>query len=68
MLCSTCSKLAILYTNKTCIKCQGSVHQNICVLCESCSKTSKTCAACLKKVYSVFDHPKMSGCKGCGKK
>lgn len=69
MLCTTCSKLAVLYTtNKKCIKCQSKVYQNIAVLCDPCSKTTKSCAACLKKVYDPLEHPKMTGCKGCGKK
>ncbi len=68
MFCSTCSKLAILYTYKRCIKCQSVIHQNISVLCDNCSKLEKCCAACLKKIYDVFNHPKMTGCKGCGKK
>jgi hypothetical protein len=72
MLCDTCSKLLILNTARTCIKCQGIVIQNIAVLCEACSIREKLCAACLKKVYqNKFDNPiyknLTSGCKACGK-
>lgn len=50
MLCPTCSKLATVYTNKICIKCQLQINQNILVLCDSCSKQSRSCAACLKNI------------------
>lgn len=67
MLCTSCARLAILHTKRSCIKCQGAVYQNIAVLCDACSASEKTCAACLKKVISVFDRQKQSGCN-CGKK
>ena len=70
MLCTTCSKLAILYTNKKCIKCQSDVYQNISTLCETCSSREKICSACLRKIYKGLENPKYkhshAGCKGCG--
>ena|SRR5271157_1433910 len=70
MLCSSCSKLQILYTNKTCMKCQGNVQQNISILCEACSSTSKSCSACLRKIYRGLSNPiynaRGGGCKSCG--
>lgn len=50
MLCTICSKLAIIYLKKTCMKCQLPINQNILVLCDECSKQSKSCAACLRKI------------------
>lgn len=70
MLCDSCNKLAILYTSKTCMKCQGSVTQNISVICDSCSNSNQTCSACLKRLVKK-DAPLKSqppGCRSCGKK
>jgi hypothetical protein len=72
MLCNSCAKLNILHTNKTCIKCQAAVHQNISILCEACAIASNSCNACLKKVYKPLENPiyksKGGGCKTCGGK
>lgn len=52
------------------MKCQGSVQQNISILCEVCSSTSKSCSACLRKIYKGLGNPiynsRNSGCKSCG--
>ena len=64
MLCATCSKLVFLNLKKTCIKCQGDVFFNLCVLCESCSTIGKQCTVCLKKIQPV--NSRYKGC-GCGK-
>lgn len=72
MLCSTCSKLQILNTNKKCMKCQSAITQNIAILCETCSLTSQSCAACLRKVYRNLENPiykpRNGGCRSCGGK
>lgn len=71
MLCSNCSKLAILNTIKSCIRCRGEVHQNISIICEICSLSEKVCAACFKKVFIGFSSPvyknMYGGCRACGK-
>lgn len=69
MFCQNCTKLVLLHTKKTCIKCHGEVLINICVLCESCSNTDKKCAVCLKKTDSSFAK-KLStyGCNACRSK
>ena len=67
MLCETCNKLAILYTNKKCLKCQGAITINISVVCEICSKSTNTCSACLKKLTPALTK-KTGGCKTCGRK
>lgn len=73
MLCSICSKLLRLATNKKCVKCQGSVYNNISIICDICSQNEKACSACLKKVYNnpienPNYHSKTTGCKSCGQK
>lgn len=69
MLCSNCSKLSILHTKRTCIKCQGEVFNNISVLCDFCSLTDKMCAICLKKMQnSLADKLKNAGCGPCRSK
>lgn len=61
MLCTNCSKLSSLYTNKRCMKCQGDVIINISVLCEFCSLRDSLCSACLKKI----NRNQNSGNRGC---
>jgi hypothetical protein len=66
MMCSSCSKLALLYvSNKQCMRCQGAVVVNMAVICEVCSATDKICTVCLKKLTPL--QPKPGGCN-CGKK
>lgn len=50
MFCDNCLKLAAIFTNKKCIRCQGNVIKNISVICETCSNQAKQCSACLKKI------------------
>jgi len=64
MMCPSCSKLAFLYTKKSCIRCQGDVIANIAALCEQCSITDKLCSVCLKKIIPASSK---RGC-GCGGK
>lgn len=71
MLCGACKKLAVLNTNKTCMKCKSAVYNSISVICESCSNNNKCCSACLKKIYNGLENPNYksfnNGCKSCGK-
>lgn len=53
MLCTNCVKLAFVQSNKSCIRCQGNVNNNISVLCDSCSSSDKKCSVCLKKIVPV---------------
>lgn len=62
MLCSTCSKLAVLFIKKNCLGCGGIVNKNITVICDICSNNKSQCAACLK----IISKNKPGGCK-CGK-
>ena len=64
MLCVNCAKLVLLNLNKKCIKCQGSVFNNLSILCESCSAKEKQCSVCLKKIQLVSE--RYRGCN-CGK-
>jgi len=64
MLCQSCSKLATVYTKKTCMKCQLPVNESISVLCDMCSKQSKSCSACLRK---IGQNRAIKDC-GCNKK
>lgn len=65
MLCTSCSKLAQLHTNKVCSRCKGSVFISISVICEKCSSKTKQCSACLKNISSPSS--KSGGCGQCGK-
>lgn len=65
MMCVSCSRLAFLYTKKSCVRCQGQVLVTVAVLCEVCSLTDKVCSVCLKKVNT--NPPIKRGC-GCGGK
>jgi hypothetical protein len=64
-MCSGCSKLAFVYTKKTCHRCQGAVVVNIAVICELCSAKDHICTVCLKRIQN--SPPRTKGC-GCGKK
>jgi hypothetical protein len=69
MLCSGCSKLSQLHTNKKCLRCQGDVYLNISRLCETCSATDHQCSACLKKIVDPDSRRvKLTGCGHCGQK
>lgn len=65
MFCSTCSKLALLVTQRVCIRCNAAVFNNLSVLCEQCSNTNKICSICLKKIQNP--KPKYQGCGHCGR-
>jgi hypothetical protein len=66
MFCQGCTKLSYQYTNKVCMRCQSSVTNTICVICDTCSATAKQCSACLKKIQnSVTTKHKFGGCGSC---
>jgi len=65
MLCNTCSKLASMNTQKTCLRCNSFIYINLSVICDNCSKTEKLCSICLKKLYNPAVKPK-SNCGNCG--
>lgn len=71
MFCDSCSKLSTLYTNKKCMKCQGSIYINISIICDICSNENQCCSVCLKKTFKNFNSPiyrnKGKGCHTCGK-
>ncbi len=68
MFCANCSKLAILVTNKKCIRCNAIVLNNISVICESCSGFQKQCSVCLKKINGDLRKQGYRGCSRCGSK
>lgn len=63
MFCTNCSKLAVLVTNKKCLRCGGIILNNISVICESCSSSNKQCSVCLKKISVEL---RKQGYRGCG--
>lgn len=70
MFCHNCSKLAILNTNRICIRCQGSILDNLSCICDKCSQEQNICSICLKKLHlnqntNQFVYRK--GCQSCGK-
>lgn len=65
MLCTNCTKLAKLHTNKTCLRCKGAISINISVLCDKCSDNSNQCSVCLKNISK--NNTKSNGCGQCGK-
>lgn len=68
MFCPNCAKLAFMNSNKKCIRCQGTINNNISVLCDFCSTTARQCSVCLKKTYaSESEKQKNRGCN-CGGK
>lgn len=50
MLCSNCSKLAVIFSSRKCKKCKSSINTNLEVICDSCSKKDNVCGICLKKI------------------
>lgn len=68
MLCNSCAKLALINTQRACLRCKGIIFSNLAVICDNCSKNEKLCAICLKKIYDATtkQRPK-SNCSGCGK-
>jgi hypothetical protein len=70
MLCPQCSKLAILNTNRVCIRCQGKILNNLSCICDKCSLEQSLCSICLKKINLNFGQNKIAlyrGCRSCGK-
>lgn len=68
MLCNACSKLALLTASRTCLRCKGTIFNNISVICDNCSALEKLCSICLKKLYSSNSKQKpRSNCSSCGK-
>lgn len=66
MLCNNCTKLLFQFTNKKCMRCTGSITQNIHVICDSCSKIAQQCAACLKKIQNnTINKHYFGGCGSC---
>lgn len=71
MFCPNCSKLAILFGKRICVRCNGYILNNISCICELCAKQQNICSVCLKKLL-INQHglkrkvPK-TGCKSCGK-
>ncbi len=64
MLCTSCSKLALLSVNKHCIKCQNVITNNLSILCDFCSSTEKQCAICLKKMQTASSRYRGCNCSG----
>lgn len=70
MICSECSKMAILNSKKICIRCGGVIMNNLSCICEQCSKENNICSICLKKTNinnSLNNNKLRPGCKSCGR-
>lgn len=63
MHCQNCSRLNFLFTTKKCHKCSSEVHENLSVICTSCSEKDKICSVCLAKIIQV----RSKRCSACGK-
>lgn len=71
MFCNQCTKLAILNTNRICMRCQGAINNNLSCICDKCSLEQSLCSICLKKIdINVIQNktPRRKGCKACGQK
>lgn len=69
MLCPQCTKLAILNTKKSCVKCHGEVLNKLSSLCDKCSLEQSVCSICLKKLHYGSGQNKFTknrGCRSCG--
>ena len=70
MFCDQCAKLAYLESKRICVRCQGSILNNISCICDGCSKDQNICSVCLKKL-NTNQKPKTitfgGGCKSCGR-
>lgn len=66
MFCQACTKLAILFTNRTCVRCQGNITNNISCICDKCSNEQNICSCCLKKMINLNIKKPSGGCKSCG--
>jgi hypothetical protein len=71
MFCPECSKLAILNTNRICVRCQGFILNNLSCICDKCSKEQNVCSICLKKIRVNSNGQNINlykrGCRSCGK-
>jgi hypothetical protein len=71
MLCLECIKLAILQTTRICIRCQGTILNNLSCICDNCSNDQKVCSICLKKISigTSGQNKKVlkPGCRSCGR-
>jgi len=66
MLCPNCSKLAILNTERTCLRCKGKILNNLSCICDRCSTEQNMCSICLKRLTKPLDIKTRRGCKACG--
>ena len=70
-LCPSCSKLALLNTEKICLKCKGKIYNRLSCICDKCSEQEGVCSICLKKVNNTLSSKSgkiFGGCGSCGKK
>ena len=71
MFCQNCSKLAVLATERICVRCQGKITNNISCICDNCSKDQKVCSVCLKKISvdqnGVNKFRIKRSCRSCGR-
>jgi len=72
MLCPNCSKLSMTYTTKICVRCQGSINNNLSCICDNCSTSESVCSICLKKITPAGYNPSLKnmfrgGCNSCRK-
>ena len=67
MLCQNCSKLSKLESKRHCVRCTGTILDNISCICEACSKEQNLCAVCLKRMNIEKPRPFADGCKSCGR-
>lgn len=69
MLCSNCSKLSLNAAQRVCVRCKGTILNNIAVICDGCSKIENMCSICLKKLINqTVARRHKSNCSSCGKK
>ena len=70
MLCPNCNKLAILNTQRTCLRCQGKILNNLSCICDRCSAEQNMCSICLKRISFPMDannkYIVRKGCRACG--
>lgn len=70
MMCPGCQKLAVLHTVRQCVRCKGTILENLSCICGQCSKDQGVCSVCLKRLSLSSDptknHALKSGCRSCG--
>ena len=68
MLCINCSKLAFVSSPRNCLRCNGTILNNLSVVCDNCSNSERLCSVCLKKMISpAVRNRSRSNCGSCGK-